>query len=185
MKATAVDASDIAQRSEPVQAASANVSADVSAGVVWQCLPFAQLTLAQLYAVLQLRAEVFVVEQACAFQDLDGADVACHHLLACPSTSAPVSAPVLAYARLVPAGLKYSEASIGRVVISPAARGRALGHALMAQACQSLVGLWGAQPIRIGAQAHLQPFYARHGFVRTSEPYLEDGIPHIEMLRCA
>lgn len=162
-------------------------SRGAGAGVAWQCLPFARLSLAQLYAVLQLRAEVFVVEQACAFQDLDGADAACHHLLATDGSpgQTPEQAPVLAYARLVPAGVKYAEASIGRVVTAPAARGRALGHALMAQACQSLVGLWGAQPIRIGAQSHLQLFYAQHGFVRASEPYLEDGIPHVEMLRPA
>lgn len=163
----------------------------------WQCLPFDRLGVYSLYDVLQLRAEVFVVEQACAFQDLDGADAACHHLLGtdaatssgwgeCGETSAaPIlpTTPLLAYARLVPAGLKYTEASIGRVVTSPAARGQALGHALMAQACQQLCALWGAQPIRIGAQAHLQAFYGQHGFVTASPPYMEDGIVHVEMLR--
>jgi len=143
----------------------------------WQSLSFNQLTALQLYAALRLRAEVFVVEQACAFQDLDGADPACHHLLGWGE------GVVQAYARLVPAGVKYAEASIGRVVTSPAARGRALGHVLMARACEELVGLWGAQAIRIGAQAHLQGFYAQHGFETVSEPYLEDGIPHVEMLR--
>ena len=163
----------------------------------WQCLPFERLNVHSLYAILQLRAEVFVVEQACVFQDMDGADAACFHLLVTDATALPGLAgcvesadpvpppPLLAYARLVPAGLKYAEASIGRVVTSPATRGRALGHALMAQACQQLVSLWGAQPIRIGAQAHLQAFYGQHGFVTDGPPYLEDGIPHVEMLRPA
>ena len=166
----------------------------------WQCLPFDRLNVHSLYAILQLRAEVFVVEQACVFQDMDGADAACHHLLGTDAAASPGLAgcvesadsadpmpprPLLAYARLVPAGLKYTEASIGRVVTSPAARGRALGHALMAQACRQLVSLWGPQPIRIGAQAHLQAFYGQHGFVTDSPPYMEDGIPHVEMLRPA
>ena len=163
----------------------------------WQCLPFERLSAHSLYAILQLRAEVFVVEQACVFQDMDGADAACFHLLGTDATALPGLAgciesadpvptrPLLAYARLVPAGLKYAEASIGRVVTSPAARGRALGHALMAQACRQLVSLWGPQPIRIGAQAHLQAFYGQHGFVTDSPPYMEDGIPHVEMLRPA
>lgn len=166
----------------------------------WQCLPFDRLNVHSLYGILQLRAEVFVVEQACVFQDMDGADAACYHLLGTDATALPGLAggvesadsaepipprPLLAYARLVPAGLKYTEASIGRVVTSPAARGRALGHALMAQACRQLVSLWGAQPIRIGAQAHLQAFYGQHGFVTDGPPYLEDGILHVEMLRPA
>lgn len=164
-------------------------------GLTWHCLPFSQLSVSQLYAALQLRAEVFVVEQTCAFQDLDGADADCHHLLgmgvplatsdAEGHANVPSQPPLLAYARLVPAGLKYPEASVGRVVTSPAARGRALGHTLMAQAYQALLALWGPQAIRIGAQAHLQPFYAQHGFATASEPYLEDGIWHVEMFKPA
>lgn len=153
--------------------------------VQWLCLPFDRLTTHQLYAALQLRAEVFVVEQRCAFQDLDGADAACHHLLGLGLGAGLDAPPLLAYARLVPAGLKYPEASIGRVLTSAAARGRALGHQLVAHACQQLHTLWGPQPIRIGAQAHLQAFYGQHGFVSASPPYLEDGIPHMEMLRPA
>lgn len=147
-------------------------------GLTWQCLAFEQLSVAQLYALLQLRSAVFVVEQTCVFQDMDGADTACHHLLAWGAEG-----QLWATARLVPAGLKYPEASIGRVATAPAARGLKLGHPLMARACAELTGLWGPQPIRIGAQAHLQHFYGRHGFNTASEPYLEDGIAHIEMLR--
>ena len=145
---------------------------------IWICLPFDALTLHQLYAVLKLRSEVFVVEQACAYLDPDGADPACHHLLGLDAGGA-----LLATARLLPAQLTFTEASIGRVATTPAARGTGLGHALMAQACTHLARLWGPQPIRIGAQAHLQGFYAQHGFATASPPYEEDGIPHVEMLR--
>jgi ElaA protein len=92
-------------------------------------------------------------------------------------------AALVAYVRCFPAGVVFPEASIGRVVTLPAARGGGLGHALMAQAIASLHGQWGAQPIRIGAQAHLQAFYEQHGFADVGKPYMEDGIPHIEMLR--
>jgi ElaA protein len=113
---------------------------------------------------------------------MDGLDAACHHLL-----GESAEGQLLAYARLVPAGLAFAEASVGRVVTAPPARGRALGyamgHALMAQACTQLAALWGAQPIRIGAQAHLQAFYAQHGFVAEGPEYIEDGIAHVEMLR--
>lgn len=143
----------------------------------WRCLPFADLDPHALYALLRLRTEVFVMEQQCLFQDMDGADPDCHHLLG------EHDGRLLAYARLVPAGLKFSEASIGRVVSDPAARGTGLGHVLMREAVQHLQRLWGAQPIRIGAQARLQAFYEQHGFVRDGDIYLEDGIDHIEMLR--
>lgn len=140
--------------------------------------------MAHLYAVLQLRSAVFVVEQRCVFQDMDGLDEACHHLLGCDEDG-----QLLAYARLVPAGLAFTEASIGRVVTAPAGRGRALGyalgHQLMGLACTELMGLMGRQPIRIGAQAHLQAFYAQHGFVADGANYMEDGIAHVEMLRPA
>ncbi len=149
----------------------------------WRCLPFAAMQADTLYQVLRLRSEVFVVEQRCVFQDMDGADADCMHLLGeqrAPGNGAPV---LRAYARLVPAGLKFGEASIGRVVSDPALRGTGIGHALMAQAVQMLQSLWGAQPIRIGAQAHLQGFYRRHGFETASPVYDEDGIDHVEMLR--
>ena len=141
-------------------------------------MPFGALSPHTLYALLRLRSEVFVVEQRCVFQDMDGADGDCLHLL-CEGADGRL----LASARLVPAGLKYAEASIGRVVIAPPARGGGLGHELMREAVRALEGQWGPQAIRIGAQARLQAFYEQHGFVRDGEPYVEDGIPHIEMLR--
>ena len=150
----------------------------VAADVTWRCQPFASLSVAELYAVLQLRSAVFVVEQTCVFQDMDGLDPACHHLLGQDARGC-----LLAYARLVPAGAAFAEASVGRVITAPAARGTALGHRLMAHACMQVAQLWGAQPIRIGAQAHLQAFYGQHGFVAEGAGYVEDGIPHVEMLR--
>ena len=146
----------------------------------WRCLPFDALHARTLYNLLQLRTEVFVMEQTCIFQDMDGADPQCFHLLGEQADGA-----LAAYVRLVPAGLKYTEASIGRVVTRPDARGGGLGHVLMREAVQALQGLWGAQPIRIGAQARLEAFYRQHGFVSASEIYIEDGIDHIEMTRAA
>lgn len=146
--------------------------------VAFRCLPLGAMSPHTLYALLRLRAQVFVVEQRCVFQDMDGADADCLHVLA----EGP-QGQLLASARLVPAGLKYAEASIGRVVSDPAARHLKLGHVLMAQAVRTVCQLWGPQPIRIGAQAHLQHFYQRHGFVTVTAPYDEDGIAHVEMLR--
>jgi ElaA protein len=179
----------------------------------WQWLAFGALSTTQLYSLLQLRSAVFVVEQNCVFQDMDGLDDRAMHLLGVrgavgsaqvkeepakragdteqgalpPGVSATRAdagqLPLVAYARCFPAGVVFPEASIGRVVTLPAARGDGLGHALMAQAILSLQQQWGAQPIRIGAQAHLQAFYEQHGFADVGKPYMEDGIPHIEMLR--
>lgn len=135
-----------------------------------------------LYRLLRLRSEVFVVEQHCVFLDMDGLDADCLHVLAeAPDGEGGVT--LLASTRLVPAGRGFAEASIGRVVTAPSARGSGLGHALMATSIRMLHALWGMQPVRIGAQAHLEAFYNRHGFVSDNKPYVEDGIPHIEMIR--
>lgn len=143
----------------------------------WRCLPFDALHARTLYALLRLRTAVFVVEQHCVFQDMDGIDPHCLHVLG------EQGGVLQACARLVPPGRAFAEASIGRVVTEPTARGGGLGHALMHEAVRQLTALWGAQPIRIGAQAHLQPFYRQHGFEPEGDTYIEDGIPHIEMLR--
>ena len=154
----------------------------------WRCAPFGELTLAELYAILQVRAEVFVVEQACAFQDLDGADPASWHLIGTRSPVPPAKAgaqspiPLVAYARLIPPGIKFAEASIGRVVTSPAIRGTGCGRELMDRALAEARRLWPGEAIRIGAQRRLERFYATLGFVAASAPYDEDGIEHVEML---
>lgn len=146
-------------------------------GIEWRFMAFDELTAAQLYAVLRLRSEVFVVEQACLFQDMDGADPQAMHLLG------SAQGALVAYARCFAAGAKFAEASIGRIVTAPSVRGSGAGHALVEQAIACLSRQWGAQAIRIGAQARLERFYGLHGFERTGRHYLEDGIDHLEMLR--
>ena len=147
--------------------------------LTWSLTRFDALSPQALYALLQLRSEVFVVEQACAFQDLDGLDAQAMHLLG----HSEADGTLQAYARCLSPGLKYAEASIGRVVGRASARGAGVGHALMRQALACVALHWGAQPIRIGAQARLEGFYRQHGFVPDGEPYDEDGIAHIEMVR--
>ena len=146
-------------------------------GMEWRCLAFDQLSASELYAVLQLRSEVFVVEQACIFQDMDGADAQAMHLLG------SLEGRLVAYARCFDAGHKFAEASIGRVATGAVVRGTGAGHTLVKQAIACLSHAWGVQTIRIGAQAHLETFYRQHGFIKAGPVYLEDGIDHIEMLR--
>ena len=143
----------------------------------WKFAAFDALTLTELYAVLQLRSEVFVVEQACVFQDMDGADTEAMHLL---GTS---GGQLVAYARCFAAGVKFKEASIGRLITRSTLRGSGAGHVLVRRAVASVTQQWGPQAIHIGAQARLENFYRQHGFETTGEPYIEDGIPHIGMLR--
>jgi ElaA protein len=152
------------------------------AQIQWRCLPFHAMSADTLYRLLRLRSEVFVVEQSCVFLDQDNLDQQCLHVLG--EVVDQNGTPYLhASTRLVPPGVAFAEASIGRVVTAPAARGGGIGHALMAESVRLLEALWGAQPIRIGAQAHLESFYNRHGFVSDNKPYTEDGIPHLEMVR--
>lgn len=153
-----------------------------STALQWRCLPFAAMSAHTLYRLLRLRSEVFVVEQACVFLDLDGRDAQCLHVLG-EVVDLDGAVQLHASTRLVPPGVDFDEASIGRVVTAPAARGGGIGHQLMVESVRLLIALWGEQPIRIGAQAHLERFYNRHGFVSDNKPYIEDGIPHIEMLR--
>ncbi len=144
----------------------------------WTWQRFDELTVPTLYELLRLRAEVFVVEQQCAFQDLDGSDAQAWHLL-----GHGTDGTLLAYARCFGPGLQFDEASIGRVITAAPARGTGLGHHLMREAVQRLWASIGPQPIRIGAQERLVAFYEQHGFTRASDAYIEDGIPHVEMLR--
>ena len=146
----------------------------------WACLAFPQLDAGTLYALMRQRQEVFIVEQRCAYLDADGADPDCAHLL-----GRDAGGQLQASLRIVPPGLKYDEASIGRVVTSPSLRGSGLGIELMAQGVRHCERLHPARGIRISAQAHLQRFYRRFDFEPVGEPYLEDNIPHIEMLRPA
>jgi ElaA protein len=152
----------------------------------WQLTPWSAIPRDALYAALQLRALVFVVEQRCPFLDLDGADAEASHLLGW--TDDPAGGPLLgAYARLYVPGIKYAEASIGRVVTHPAVRRSGAGRALMRTALDRLVdgpeALVPGAPVRIGAQLYLERFYESFGFRRASAVYDEDGIDHVEMVR--
>ncbi|KAA5547505.1 GNAT family N-acetyltransferase [Adhaeribacter rhizoryzae] len=139
--------------------------------------PFSQLTPYELYAVLRLRNEIFVVEQNCVFQDADNKDQGCHHLMLFQAET------LIAYARLVPAGLAYSEISIGRIVTSAQVRGSGVGRILMTHAIDQTYKLFGKGPIRIGAQLYATAFYQRFGFVPDGPIYDEDGIDHVQMLK--
>jgi ElaA protein len=145
--------------------------------MTWILKRFEELLPAELYAILRLRSEVFVVEQNCVFLDMDNKDAACYHLMAWNEGSLD------AYTRLVPPGIIYNIASIGRVVTSPAARGTGLGRLLMEKSIDETVRLFGNAPIKIGAQVYLEKFYTSLGFKVAGNIYLEDGIEHIEMIR--
>jgi ElaA protein len=152
----------------------------------WRLARFEDLTAREIHDLFQARASVFVVEQNCAFQDLDGVDPECWHLLGhlpSPRPSPKGEGELVAYCRLVPPGVKYAEPSIGRVVTTQAARRTGLGRTLMREALARAGELWPGRAIRIGAQQRLERFYEDFGFVTSSAPYDEDGIPHIEMLR--
>ena len=137
---------------------------------------FHQLTVDELYAILRLRSEVFVVEQNCVFLDMDNKDSYCDHLMGWKDDL------LVAYSRIVPPGISYVESSIGRIVTSPMARRSGAGRELLIKSIDTLYTLHGKRPIRIGAQYYLKNFYASFGFVQKGEIYLEDGIEHIEML---
>ena len=145
--------------------------------IAWRFGRFDDLTARELHDAFQLRSAVFVVEQACAFLDIDGADPQCWHLLG------RQAGELVAYARLVPPGVKYPEPSIGRVITSQAARRTGAGRALMREAIARAETLWPGERLRIGAQMYLRDFYGSFGFTQSSEPYDEDGILHIEMIR--
>ncbi|MBL0143106.1 MAG: GNAT family N-acetyltransferase [Betaproteobacteria bacterium] len=142
----------------------------------WRFARLDELTAREVHDILQARTEVFVVEQACVFQDMDGVDPGCWHLFS------HVDGALATYCRIVPAGIKFAEPSIGRVITTQAVRGTGLGRALMVEAIARAKALWPGRPVRIGAQQRLERFYQSLGFVTDSEPYDEDGIPHIEML---
>jgi ElaA protein len=140
------------------------------------CKFFDQLTPAELYDLLRLRSEVFVVEQNCVFLDMDNKDQQCHHVLIYDKILVAVS-------RLVPPGLSYREMSIGRVVNHSSARGTGIGKLLMKESLRHLSNIYGPAPVQIGAQFYLKRFYESFGFRQYGDVYDEDGIDHIHMIR--
>ncbi len=147
--------------------------------ITWYHKHFKELNTTELYQILQLRNEVFIVEQNCPFQDLDEKDLKCYHLMGFDTDAQKV----MAYTRIVPAGVSYEEASIGRVVTSPLARKNGIGKELMQKSIELLEELYGGISIKIGAQLYLKKFYESFGFQQVEEVYLEDGIEHILMVR--
>jgi ElaA protein len=142
----------------------------------WSCKPFNDLTPAELYSILQLRSEVFVVEQNCVYADCDNKDQGSYHFMGWNQGK------LVAYTRLLPPGLAFDESSIGRVVTSPTVRGTGAGRELMERSIQKIHDLFGKSSIKIGAQLYLKKFYESLGFIQCSPIYLEDGIEHIKMI---
>jgi len=153
-------------------------AAAAHASLTWRWCRFDELSVFELDAIYRARQQVFSIEQQCIYLDADGFDEASWHLAAWSMTH---KLP-LAYARVVHPGLKYAEPSIGRVITTAAARGTGLGRELVVRAVAHCSAAFPGQGIRISAQTRLERFYAEVGFVAVGAPYIEDGIPHTEML---
>jgi ElaA protein len=145
--------------------------------IQWKIKSFETLSVNELYDILRLRSEIFVVEQNCVYLDIDGKDKVALHLFG------EFNGKIVAYSRLFEAGISFDNASIGRVVVDANYRDKKWGHDLMREAIAGIKTHFGERKITIGAQLYLKKFYESHGFLQTSEMYLEDDIPHIEMKR--
>jgi ElaA protein len=143
----------------------------------WMLKRFNELTVDELYAILQLRSEVFVVEQNCIYHDPDGKDQYAWHLMGFEDDK------LVAYTRLFAAGGTYPDPSIGRVVTSPSKRRAGLGREVMVRSIEHCEELFGKTSITLGAQLYLRKFYESLGFIASGEEYIEDGIPHVTMTR--
>jgi ElaA protein len=145
----------------------------------YKCLPFHELELIQLYKILQLRQEVFVVEQNCPYLDADDKDQMSYHVLGFDEAGL-----LQAYTRLVPPGISYADyTSIGRVITSSEIRGKNQGKLLMQYSIEQCINIWPQKSIKISAQTYIVNFYNGLGFVSTGDEYMEDDIPHIAMIR--
>ena len=145
--------------------------------IQWKIKSFDDLTVHELYDLLRLRSEIFVVEQNCVYLDLDGKDKVALHLFG------EFEGKIVAHARLFKAGITFEKSSIGRVTVDANYRDRKWGHDLMREAIAGIKYHFGESQITIGAQLYLKKLYERHGFIQASEMYLEDDIPHIEMIK--
>ncbi|WP_439181489.1 GNAT family N-acetyltransferase [Carboxylicivirga taeanensis] len=143
--------------------------------MTFKITPFNNLQLKELYNILQLRAEIFVVEQNCVYNDIDGLDQAAYHLMALDKDN------VVGYVRILPPGTRFQEASIGRLVVDKDFRFKGLARQLMNKAAEWLYTQWEAPCIQISAQKYLKGFYLSLGYQIISDEYLEDGIPHLKM----
>ncbi len=143
----------------------------------WNIKHYTELSTNEFHDIIELRLRVFVVEQNCSYLDLDGKDKKAYHLICRDGLG-----KVMATARILPPGLAYDDVAIGRVVIDPEIRGKGIGHELMDKCIQFSIAEFGSVPIRISAQKHLEKYYNKHEFTTTGNEYLEDDIPHVEML---
>ncbi len=143
----------------------------------WQIKQFNELDIHELYSILKLRVEVFVVEQNCPYPEIDDCDQGAIHLMYVSNNQ------IEAYCRIIPAGEKYSLCSIGRVIVKEEARGKGLARELMNRAIEEIEKQWDVDTIQICAQSHLQKFYRSVGFNTISDEFDEDGIPHVYMTR--
>jgi ElaA protein len=143
----------------------------------WQIKHFSEISIAEFHDLMALRIKIFVVEQNCPYQEIDGKDKKAYHLIGRDGLG-----NVVATARILPKGISYKEVSIGRVAIDESDRNKGNGHVLMEKCMKYIDEEFGATNIRISAQSHLENYYQKHGFVSTGKTYLEDDIPHVEML---
>jgi ElaA protein len=143
----------------------------------WSYRKFDELQGYEVYEMLRLRIDVFIVEQNCPFHEADGHDYEAVHIFCMDEEE-----KLAAYARLLPAGIKYKEPSVGRVIVKGENRGTGLAHTLMECSVRYIMENWRPKEIRLQAQTHLSGFYGKHGFEAISEPYDEDGIPHVDMI---
>ncbi len=146
----------------------------------WKAKTFQQLSIDQLFEILKLRVDVFVVEQQCAYPELDEHD---RHPETRHLSGRNDVGELLAYARLLPPGLRYQEVNLGRIVVRADFRKQGVGHQLLQNALEEISGCWPKTSVKISAQEYLQKLYEQYGFARISDVYLEDGIPHVEMVR--
>jgi len=146
--------------------------------IKWSIKGFYELSNDELYDILALRAQIFILEQFCPYVDPDNTDKQALHLFSKDHTG-----QILAYSRILEPGIHYPEASIGRIITSPDARGKGYGKMLMIKSIEAVREKYGAINIKIGAQSYLEKFYAKHGFKKEGDVYLEDNIPHYKMVR--
>ncbi|MEW9502311.1 GNAT family N-acetyltransferase [Jeotgalibacillus marinus] len=142
----------------------------------WTLKSFDELTTHELYRILMERTNIFVVEQQCAYEEIDGYDTKGHHL------TLEHKGELVAYARLLPGGVKYNVPSIGRIIVNESHRGSGIARELMLKSIEIMVEEWKVENIKLQAQFYLKHFYQSFGFEETSEEYLDDGIPHVDML---
>ena len=142
-----------------------------------QVKSFQELSLEEFHDIIALRIQIFIIEQNCPYQEVDGKDKLAHHLFFKNEMD-----EIIAITRILPQGISYAEVAIGRVVVHEDYRGTGLGNQLMADSMNFVKDKYGEVPVRLSAQKHLENYYGNHGFKSTGKEYLEDGIPHVEML---